>query len=93
MIKLAITKKEKYVYYLKSEDNKEYKINIEFHDLISEPAENDVICMDEELLNEPMLAFGATESSYGREIKSSSDKDLVILIMNNNPIYLKRLYG
>lgn len=93
MIKLAIVKKDNFVYHLKSEDNKEYKINIEFHDLISEPTENDVICMNEELLSEPMLAFGATESEYGREIKSSSDKDLVILIMNNNPIYLKRLYG
>ncbi len=93
MIKLKIRKIDNFKYYLTDENNKEYELKIEFHD-IDEPKVNDYIFMDESLLSiNYLLAFGNLDSSYGRDIKSSQDKDIVVIISDNKEIILKRLYG
>lgn len=96
MKELKIEKIEGFVYYLKDKNDKEYKLNLEFYDLEVKPQVNDWILIYEELLEEEknsLLSFGALESSYGRKIESSKDKDLLILFTNNQRFYLKRLYG
>lgn len=51
--------------------------------------------MNKELLKEQncLFNFGPIVSDYGRKIKDSYDKDLLILVMNGKNIYLKRYYG
>lgn len=93
MIKLKIVKIDNFKYYLSSENNKEYELKIEFHD-IDKPKVNDYIFMDEDLLSiNYLLAFGSIDSSYGHTIKSSHDKDVIVIISDNKEIFLKRLYG
>lgn len=93
MIKLKIKKIDNFKYYLNDDNNKEYELKIEFHD-IDEPKVNDYILLDESLLNiDYLLAFGSLKSSYGHTIKSSQDKDVIVIISDNKEIFLKRLYG
>ena len=93
MIKLKIRKIDNFKYYFSDDNNKEYELKIEFHD-IDEPKVNDYIFLDESLLNiDYLLAFGSLDSSYGKDIKSSHDKDVVVIISDNKEIILKRLYG
>lgn len=95
MIKLKIEKIDGFNYYLKDENNKSYKLNIEFYDLIEKPMVNDELYIHEKLLQEPptMFSFGSLSGKYGREIESPDDPDLLILSMGNEKKYLKRYYG
>ena len=96
MIKLIITKIDGYNYYLVDEENREYKINIEFYGLEDSPKEQDLIYMNEELLkevNNNIVSFGPIEEIYGRKIESNNDKDLIYLNIKNKITYLKRFYG
>ena len=96
MTKLIITKIDGYNYYLVDEENREYKINIEFYGLEDSPKEQDLIYMNEELLkevNNNIVSFGPIEEIYGRKIESNSDKDLIYLSIKNKITYLKRFYG
>lgn len=95
MIKVKIEKIDGYNYYLRDENNKSYKLNIEFYDLIEKPMVNDEFYIHEQLLQETptMFSFGPLSGKYGREIESPDDDDLLILIMNDEKKYLKRYYG
>ena len=39
------------------------------------------------------LSFDILESEYGRKIENANDDDLVVLIINEEKIYLKKVYG
>lgn len=95
MIKLKIEKIDGYNYYLRDENDKSYKLNIEFYDLIERPMVNDEFYIHEKLLRKKstMLSFGPLSGTYGREIESPDDDDLLILIVNHEKKYLKRYYG
>lgn len=95
MKKLEINKIDNYQYELKDMDNKIYHFNIEFYNLEKEPKIGDYIYMNEKLLKEEysMLNFDILESKYGRNIQTEEDDDLVILLIDNEKIYLKRVYG
>ena len=93
MKKLIITKKENYEYTLKDTDNNEYQFNIEF--IKSNPGIGDYLFISEKILqnNNFFLSFDVLESEYGRKIENANDDDIVVLVINNEKIYLKRVYG
>lgn len=95
MHKLVIDKVIGYNYHLKDENARVYDLNIEFYDLENPVKVGDSLYIYEELLKEKnmLLSFGPLNSEYGRKISSSSDKDIVVLISNDEELYLKRYYG
>lgn len=94
MKKLIIEDIKGYNYYLKNIDNRTYILNIEFYDLNSKPQQGDYLYINEEVLEEQVpLSFGPLDGIYGRDIKSEDDKDLLVLVINNKKIFLKRYYG
>ena len=92
MKKLEINKIDNYQYELK-DNNKIYHFNIEFYNLEKEPKVGDYIYMSEKLLQEEysVLNFDILDSGYDRNIKTK--EDLVTLLIDNEKIYLKRVYG
>ena len=92
MKKLEINKIDNYQYELK-DNNKIYHFNIEFYNLEKKPKAGDYIYMSEKLLQEEysVLNFDILDSGYDRNIKTK--EDLVTLLIDNEKIYLKRVYG
>lgn len=89
---LKVNKLDKYNYEL-SNNNEEYKLNIEFYG-ISNTDNIDKIYIHEELLKNNMLSFGMLDDESGRIIESQDDIDLIIIVMSDEKKYLlKRLYG
>ena len=95
MKKLEINKIDNYQYELKDINNKIYHFNIEFYNLEKNPKIGDYIYISEKLLQEEysLLSFDTLDSKYGRNIKNEEDEYLVILLIDNKKIYLKRVYG
>ena len=99
MKKLTITNINRYMYFLKDNEEKEYIFTFEFHNLEKEPAIGNNIYIADELLNDnyrgysDFYAFGPLNSQYGRVITNENDPDIIVLDMDNKQIYLKRLYG
>lgn len=94
MKKLIIEEIENYNYFLKDTNNKIYRLNIEFYDLNSKPQKGDYLYINEETLEEKIpLSFGPLDGTYGRDIKNEDDKDLLVLVINNQKNFLKRYYG
>ncbi len=95
MKKLMIVKKENYEYVLKDTDNGEYQLNMEFYNVGKDPEVGDFLFMSEKLLqeNNAVLSFDTFESEYGRKIENALDDDIVVLMIKDEKIYLKRVYG
>ena len=95
MKKLMIVKKDKYEYELKDTDNGEYQLNMEFYNVGKDPEVGDFLFMSEKLLqeNNAVLSFDTFESEYGRKIENALDDDIVVLMIKDEKIYLKRVYG
>ncbi len=91
MEKLMIAKKENYEYTLKDTDNGEYQLNMEFYNVEKDPEVGDILFMSEKLLqeNNAVLSFDTFESEYGRKIENALDDDIVVLMINEEKIYLK----
>lgn len=90
-----IAKKDNYEYTLKDTDNKEYQFNMEFYNIEKLPEVGDYLFMSDKILqeNNSVLSFDGLESEYGRKLKNATDDDIVILMINDEKIYLKRVYG
>ena len=95
MKKLVIIKKDSYVYTLKDTDNNMYQFNIEFYNIEKNPEVGDYLFMSEKILKENnlVLSFDCIESEYGRKLKNAYDEDIVVLMVNKDKIYLKKVYG
>ena len=94
MQKLMIVKKDNYEYFLQALDNKEYQFNMEFYNVERNPEVGDYLFMSEKILKEnTFLSFDVLESEYGRKIENADDEDIVVLMINEEKIYLKRVYG
>ena len=93
MQKLVINKIDNYNYELQDKDDNIYNINMEFYDLEKTVQVGDVLYMDEDLLKEKILNFGSLNNECGKVITDSSDKDIIVLVINNEKNYLKRIYG
>ena len=95
MKKVVINKIDKYQYELKDIDNRIYHFNIEFYNLEKEVKVGDSIYMSENILKEEysVLSFDTLDSNYGKNINTEEDEDLIVLLVDNEKIYLKRVYG
>lgn len=102
MNKILLTIKEinsnNYILYDEIND-KEYKMNIEFISRNLKVSAGDKLVFSSELLNENSekyclsYTFGDLESEYGHKISKKSKEEIVILIINGESKYLKRIYG
>ena len=99
MKKLKIIEVNNYDYILKDRKEKIYKLNLEFQGLKKLPNEKDIIYISEKLLDKNyeqysnIYTFGDIEAKTGRDISKGNEIDLIILEINNQKYYLKRLYG
>lgn len=93
MKELKITNIEGYNYYFIDDDNKEYNLNIEFYDIEKKPTTGDIIYINEILLKDRVLSFGPLNGIYGKKVEKNIDKDILVLKIDNELIYLKRYYG
>lgn len=94
MKRLKILNVDNHNYVLEDKDKNKYKLYLEFYDINTFPKENDYLYINELLLNEKgLLSFGSLTGIYGRDIIDEQDKDIIVLIINNEKICLKRYYG
>lgn len=98
MKKFKIKSVDDYNYILEENDNT-YDLNLEFYDIENLPKENDYIYMSEKLLDkhydeyDTQYCFGALDSEYGRLVHEETQEEVVMLVIDNKKIYLKRLFG
>ncbi len=99
MIKLVIKNIDNTIYKLIDDRGLEYRLNLEFIGLDRELKINDIIEISMELLNSKsssyssFYTFGLLDDITGRDNVSMNDLDAIKLIINDEEIYLKRLYG
>jgi hypothetical protein len=94
MVKLIILEINNYVYILKSENNTKYILNLEFINIDKKVSINNIIYMNKELINEKeVYTFGPLNAKYGKKIELETEKDIAILEINDERIYLQRYYG
>lgn len=99
MKKMIVKSKNKYLYTLIDDENKEYIFNLEFLDINDKVQKGNIIYINDELLNSNYegystnYTFGSLESCYGKENIQLDDIDVIKLIIKEKEIYLKRLYG
>ena len=93
MKKLVIKNIEHYNYTLQDDREDNYIINIEFYNLNTTIAIDDILYMDESLLKENMLSIGLLNDPCGKDIKTSENKDIIDLQTKGKRFYLKRIYG
>ena len=94
MKKLEIVKIDNYNYTLKDSQDNTYELNLEFYNLTQKPQIGEYIFMNEALLKSNIpLSFDVLNSKYGKYITDSHDEDLIVLIIDNEKICLKRVYG
>ncbi len=99
VVKLRIVEIDGYSYELLDSNNQRYRLNLEFVDIFEQPNEDDFIVLDDCLLNpnykeySTSYTFGPIDSKYGRENVTQADPDFAVLIVDDEEIILKRLYG
>ncbi len=95
MIKLIIDNIDNFNYELKDKDNNKYTFGFEFYDIPNKPKVGDYLFVDDEILKmeHELLSFGALDSIYGKKIDITKEKEIIILVLNSEKYYLKRLYG
>jgi len=87
MKKVIIKDINNYDYVLVDKDNKSYIKNIEFYSKYK-PNINDIIYLDDELLNDNLLAF---DEIY--DITNVDKRDIIKVVNANNEYYFQRRYG
>ena len=95
-VDLVIERVNDYKYFLKDSDMNEYILNMEFYDIDKIPSVGDKINMHKNMINNLdnyLYVFGSVDRIYGKKIDNLLDEDIIILLMNNKKIYLKRFYG
>lgn len=99
MKKLIIKNIDNTIYKLVDDKGLEYELNLEFIGLDKELKINDSIEISMELLNprsssySAFYTFGKLDDITGRSNVSIDDNDVIKLIIDNEEIYMKRLYG
>ena len=88
MIKLVIKNKDEYSNYVLEGNNETYDVNINFMN-VELPAIGDYLYIPEKVLKEKVsLNYGIIENS-----NNIDEEELMVIVKNNNKIYLQRLYG
>ena len=88
MIKLTIKSKDNYSNYVLEENNETYEVNINFMN-VELPSIGDYLYIPEKVLKEKVsLNYGIIENS-----NNIDEEKLMVMLKNNNKIYLQRFYG
>ena len=88
MIKLTIKSKDNYSNYVLEENNETYEVNINFMN-VELPSVGDYFYIPEKVLKEKVsLNYGIIENS-----NNIDEEELMVIVKNNNKIYLQRFYG
>ena len=99
MKKLIIKNIDNTIYKLVDDKGLEYELNLEFIGLDKELKINNSIEISMELLNprsssySSFYTFGLLNDITGRNNVSITDDDVIKLIIDDEEIYMKRLYG
>lgn len=95
-VDLVIERVNDYKYFLKDSDMNEYILNMEFYDIDKIPSVGDKINMHKNMINNLdnyLYVFGSVDGLYGKKIDNLLDEDVIVLLIDNKKIYLKRFYG
>ncbi len=95
-VDLVIERINDYKYFLKDSDMNEYILNMEFYDIDKIPKVGDKINMHKNMVNNLdnyLYSFGNVDAIYGKKIDNLLDEDIIVLLIDNKKIYLKRFYG
>ena len=95
-VDLVIERVNDYEYFLKDSDMNEYILNMEFYDIDKLPSVGDKINMHKNMINNLdnyLYVFGSVDGLYGKKIDNLLDEDVIVLLIDNKKIYLKRFYG
>lgn len=95
-VDLVIERINDYKYFLKDSDMNEYILNMEFYDIDKIPKVGDKINMHKNMVNNLdnyLYVFGSVDGLYGKKIDNLLDEDVIVLLIDNKKIYLKRFYG
>ena len=95
-VDLVIERINDYKYFLKDSDMNEYILNMEFYDIDKLPKVGDKINMHKNMVNNLdnyLYSFGNIDGIYGKKIDNLLDEDIIVLLIDNKKIYLKRFYG
>ena len=88
MIKLVIKNKDEYSNYVLEGNNETYEVNINFMN-VELPSVGDYFYIPEKVLKEKVsLNYGIIENS-----NNIDEEELMVIVKNNNKIYLQRFYG
>ena len=99
MKRLVIKNIDNTIYKLMDNKGFEYILNLEFIGLDKKLNINDSIEISMELLNHrsnsysSFYTFGNLDDITGRKDISLNDNDIIKLVIDNQEIYMKRLYG
>ena len=87
MIKLVIKSKDEYSNYVLEGNDKTYEANINFMN-VELPSIDDTIYIPEKVLKEKVsLNYSIVDNS------NIDEEELIVIVKNNNKIYLQRYYG
>ena len=95
-VDLVIERINDYKYFLKDSDMNEYILNMEFYDIDKIPKVGDKFNMHKNMVNNLdnyLYSFGNVDAIYGKKIDNLLDEDIIVLLIDNKKIYLKRFYG
>lgn len=99
MVTLEIINNKDYLYYLRDEYGNMYTLNLEFLDITLQPKTGNILCINKELLNPKYegystnYTFGALENKYGKTNISINDIDIIKILIGDQELILKRIYG
>lgn len=99
MLTLEIINRKDYLYYLRDENGNKYTLNLEFFDISTQPKAGNMLYINKELLNpkydgySTSYTFGNLDNKFGKDNIQKNDIDVIKLLIGDEKIYLKRIYG
>ena len=94
MIKCEIEKVEDYNYTIRDLDNEMHILNMDFYGLLKKPSIGDYLYIKEELLNSQIPLYFEVMPSLNKEaFLRLNEKEFLLLVIENQEYYLKRVYG
>ena len=94
MIKCVIEKVEDYNYTIRDIENEMHILNMDFYGLEKKPSVGDCLYIKEELLNSQVPLYFEVMPNLNKDaFLLLNEKEFLLLIIENQEYYLKRVYG
>ncbi len=94
MIKCVIEKVEDYNYSIRDIENEMHILNMDFYGLKKKPSVGDCLYIKKELLNAQVPLYFEVMPSLNKEaFLRLNEKEFLLLIIENQEYYLRRVYG